>query len=365
MKSKHTKDLRMPNPLTKPNWEHASSRFMCVTPGVIDLLQTNFINRISLVDAIPGIDSDTAGVIVAESLEADRIWNLPPDQLLSGFNQGPESDFKSAVLAELLFEAAEVAHMEVRPDTGQNLWAVAMASLEKIARSLTASPLLWYEDIYFELAQAAQRDVPEEALDWLKRSLVHNLHFDEGSNGVQILRDLAESCLAKGELERGLQMLTALLNHAPEDVWTYNLIAISFDRFGLTKLGLQAIERGLQLIDLRGDEDRLRKQFEECRINMQNSTLRDREVDINPMVIDAFQESLNLDFDAGQPRPIAQLCLELVPDLDRITVKRPLTSAQMPLPDPRKTFQLLSQLKASTQKKRTRRRRRKSKHSDA
>jgi hypothetical protein len=147
----------MPNPMTRPNWEHASSRYMCVTPEVIDLLQTNFINGISLVDAIPGIDSNTAGVIVAESLEADRIWNLPPDQLLSGFNQGPESDFKSAVLAELLFEAAEVAHKEDRHDTEQNLWSVAMASLEKIARSLTASPLLWYEDIYFELAQNAQK----------------------------------------------------------------------------------------------------------------------------------------------------------------------------------------------------------------
>jgi hypothetical protein len=191
------------------------------------------------------------------------------------------------------------------------------------------------------------------------------LHFDEGSNGVQILRDLAESCLAKGELERGLQMLTALLHHAPEDVWTYNLIAISFDRFGLTQIGEQAIQRGLQLLDAKGDKERLRQQFERCKIDMQNSSLRGREAEISPKYIDALQDALNLDFDAGQPRPIAQLCLELVPDLDRITVKRPLTSAQMPLPDSERALQLLSQLKVPTQKKRTRRRRRKSKHSDA
>ena len=31
------------------------------------------------------IDGDAAAVIVAESLDPDRGWNLPPDQLLTGF----------------------------------------------------------------------------------------------------------------------------------------------------------------------------------------------------------------------------------------------------------------------------------------
>jgi hypothetical protein len=355
----------MPNSLTRPIWEHASSRFICVTPGVINLLQTNFFNGISLVDAVPGINSDTAAVIVAESLEGDRVINLPPDQLLTGFNQGPESDFKSAVLAEMLFVAADVAHQTQLHDPQRNLQAIAMASLEKIAGSPTASPLLWYEDIYLELAQNTQKDAPEEALNWSKRSLAYNLRFHEGSNGVPILRDLAEFYLAKGELEHGLRMLISLLHHAPNDIWTYNLIAISFNRFGLTHLGMQAIERGLQLMDAKGDEEHLRKQFEDCRIDMQKSTLRDRETDVSPMIIDTFQNALKLDFDAGQPRSIAHLSRELVSDLDQVPVKRPLTSAQMPLPDPEKTYQLLSQLKVSTPKKRTRHRRRKAKQSDA
>jgi hypothetical protein len=226
-----------------------------------------------------------------------------------------------------------------------------MASLEKIARSPTASPLLWYEDIYLELAQGAQRNASREALDWHKRSLAYNLHFDEGSNGVQILRDLAESYLDFGELEHGLQMLTALLHQAPDDIWTYNLMAISFDRFGLAQLGTQAIQRGLQLINAKGDEEHLRQQLENCMTAMQDSPLRGREADVGPMVIDALQEALALDFNGGQRQPIIDLCREFVPDLDLIPVKRPLQPAQMPLPDPEKTYQLLSQLKTSIPKK--------------
>jgi tetratricopeptide (TPR) repeat protein len=221
----------------------------------------------------------------------------------------------------MLFNAAEMARQQKRQDDEQKLWALAMASLEKIARSPNASPLLWYEDIYLELAQGAQSDASEEALNWHKRSLAHNLRLYDGSSGVPILRDLAESYLAKGELERGLQILTALLHHMPDDIWTYNLMAISFDRFGLTQLGAQAIQRGLQFINAKGDEEGLRQQLERCKIDMLNSSLHGREADINPKVTDALRDALNLDFDAGQPRPIAELSRELVPDLDRIVVK--------------------------------------------
>jgi hypothetical protein len=336
---------------------------MSVTYGVIDLLQTNFFNRISLVDAIPGMDGDTAAMIVAESLEADRVWNLPPDKLLAGYAQRPENDFKSAILAEILFETSDVAFKEKLQEAEGNYWALAMASLEQIARSPTASPLLWYEDIYFELAQGAQKDSPEESLDWHKRSLAHNLLFNEGESGVQILRDLAESHLFKGDLERGLRMLAALLHHTPDDIWTYNLMAITFDKLGLTQLGSQAIQRGLQLINAKGDEEQLRQQFENYMIAMQNSSLHGREADVSPRVIDIFQEALALDFDAGQRQPIIDLCRELVPDLDLIPVKSPLKPAQIPLPDPEETFQLLSRLVALPPKKRTHRGKRKSKRS--
>ena len=38
-------------------------------------------------------------------------------------------------------------------DEVANWWAYSMATLEEILKSPLASPLLWYEDIYFEVAQ--------------------------------------------------------------------------------------------------------------------------------------------------------------------------------------------------------------------
>lgn len=343
--------------MIKPTWHHAGSRYMCVTHGVIDDLQTRFFNNLSLEGAIPDIDGERAAVIVAESLEADRIWNLPPDQLLTGFTQGPESDFKSAALSEMFFEAVESSPQDEPDDAKRDIWAMAIAGLEKVARSPTASPLLWYEDIYFNLSQY---DTSQKALDWLKRSLAHNLHFHTGNIEKQILRDLADAHLTNGDLERGLQMLIALLHHEPDDIWTYNLMAISFDQFGLTRLGEEAIQRGLQLLDVKGDEEQLRPQLEDCKRRMQTSASPGREAELKPALIEAFQAALTLDFDAGEPKPIAALCHQLVPDLDQIPFKRPLKPDQMPLPDRDRIFHALSQSETSTPKKKTRRGRRRS-----
>ncbi len=349
----------MPVSWIKPTWEHAVSRFMCVTLGVIDVLQTNFLNEIGLDNEIPGIDREAAAVIVAESLEADRVWNLPPDQLLGGFNQGPESDFKTAVLAEMLFTADQEAQQQNRQNSQADFWALAMASLEKIALTPTASPLLWYEDIYWELAQDAGKDAPDETLDWLKRGLVHNLHFNAGNNGIPILRDLVDVYIANGELEHGLNMLTALLHQAPDDIWTYNLVAITFDKYGLDGLGIQATQRGLQLLDAKGDPEDLRPQLEDCLKDMQSNQSQDREADIPPGIKVAFRTALELDFDAGKRGPIADLCRELVPDLDRIIVKTRLNPAQIPLPDREKIIQHFIYGADATPKKKTRRGRRK------
>lgn len=332
---------------------------MCVTPGVIDVLQTNFLNGMRLENVVPGIDWETAAVIVAESLEADRVWNLPPDQLLSGFNLGPESDFKTAVLAEILFTADQDVEKQSRQNSKIDLWALAMASLEKIALSPTASPMLWYEDIFWELAVGARNDDPNEALDWFKRSLAHNLHFNAGDNGISILLDLVDIHILHRELEQGLDILTALLHHAPDDIWIYNFIAITFDQDGLVRLGIQATQRGLQLLDAEGDPEGLRSQLEEILKTMKSKQDQDREADIPPAVKQAFQSALALDFEAGTRGAVADLCRELVPDLDRTFVKSRLTPTQIPLPDREKTIQYFTGRAAVPPKKKTRRGRRK------
>jgi tetratricopeptide (TPR) repeat protein len=343
----------------KPTWEHAGSRFMRMTLGVVDVLQTNFLNGISLDNEIPGMNRETAAVIVAESLEADRVWNLPPDKLLDGLNQGPESDFKTAVLAEMLFAAGQEAQQQNRQSSQVDFRAFAMASMEKIALTPTASPMLWYEDIFWELAQSVLKDDPDQTLDWFKRSLVHNLKFNDGNNGIPILRDLSNTYLEMGNLESGLNMLTALLHHEPDDIWTYNLAAITFDHYGLVRLGIQATQRGLQLLDAKGDPEDLRSQLEDSLKVLQSSKGQDREADILPEAKEAFQTALELDFDASKRGPIADICRELIPDLDHTFVKSKLTSAQFPLPNREEIIQYFTQGAVAAPKKKTRRRHRK------
>jgi hypothetical protein len=102
--------------------EHAFSRYMNLTVGVIEKLQQDYFAGRDLGCSVPNIDADTAAIIVAESLEADRIWNLPPKRLLSGeFGKGKRSDFKRAALAEILFGVVDVARENARQAAGARL----------------------------------------------------------------------------------------------------------------------------------------------------------------------------------------------------------------------------------------------------
>jgi hypothetical protein len=50
-------------------------------------------------------------------------------------------------------------------------------------------------------------------------------------------------------------------------------------------------------------------------------------------VLADLRAALALDFDAGEGRPIADLCRELVPDLDQVPVKRRWEKPDLPPPD--------------------------------
>lgn len=325
---------------TKPYKEHAGSRYMCVTMGVIEALQQAYFAGRDLGAVVPGMDADRAALVVAETLEADRVWNLPPARLFSDeVDLSPMTDFKRAALAELLFGVSDVVRDKEDHEKAREWWALAMASLQECVESPTASPLLWYEDIFLELAYGARGNKFEpgdihEAMSWLKRGLAYNLRYNEGGDAMNTLRDLAEMHIAAGELDTGLSMLTALLQNDPADIWTYNTMAISFDNYGLTDLGTAATQRGLALIDAKGDEEKLRDQLEGCLEQMRTAETHGREADVTPAVLADLRAALTLDFDAGQPRPIADLCHDLVPDLGTLPVKRPLTLADLPLPAP-------------------------------
>jgi hypothetical protein len=316
-----------------PSQEHAGSRYVCVTMGVIEKLQRDYFAGRDLGQSIPGMDATTAAVIVAESLEADRLINTPPHELFSR-PFGPVSDWTRTVLAEMFFEVARLAReKEGYPGQERDFWALAWASLEEVLDSPTASPLLWYEDIFFDVGQELRVSGEPRAIEFFKRALAHNLRYNEGISVDSLLKDLAETYLWFDDLDAGLTILTALLSNDPGDIWTYNLMAITFDRFGLTEVGTEATRRGLELIEATGDPEKLRDQLLGCLGDMKQSERRGREADVDPAVLADLRAALALDFDAGEHRPVAELCRELVPDLDQVPVKLPPEEPDLPPPD--------------------------------
>jgi hypothetical protein len=159
------------------------------------------------------------------------------------------------------------------------------------------------------------------------------LHHSDGDWVVPLLRDLAEVYLSVGDLDTGLRVFTTLLHHDPADIWTYNVMAISFDRFGLTEVGAEATRRGLELLDAYDDPKDLRDQLNGCLERMRTSECHGREAEVTPTVLAEVRAALALDFDDSKPRTPEALCRELVPDLDKMPVKRPMTPADFTLLD--------------------------------
>jgi tetratricopeptide (TPR) repeat protein len=316
--------------------DHAFSRYMCVSAGAIDKLQRDYLAGRNLAQSIPGIDATMAAVIVAESLEADRLWDTLPEMLLGKSPpepQGELSDFGQATLAELFFAAADQAREAGDEKRELVFRALASGTLEELLDSPTASPMLWYDDIFHDVGQELRRLGQPRAVEFFKRALAHNLHHDEGRNAANGLRDVAETYLWLDRLDEGLDILAAMLRNDPADVWTYNLMAILFDGFGLTEIGTQATRRALELIEARGDPHGLRDQLLDCLDILARSERHGREADVDPAVLADLRAALALDFDAGEGRPIADLCRELVPDLDQVPVKRRWEKPDLPPPD--------------------------------
>ena len=313
--------------------EHATCRYAAATMPVIDALQSAYAAGRDLSGVIPGIDETVGAVIVAESLEADALENAPADVIFTR----PFDDFSDwalAVLAEVLLAVfREMAgSTQPIPDHLQTLQARAWAALDQTLDATTASPLLWYEDIYFDVAQEYRMRGDPRALSILKRGLAHSIHFNDGSNAEPFLRDLAETHLFLGEFDEALLLYTALIRNEPDNIWHYNSISWAFVEAGLARLGIQATKRGLSLISATGDPESLNDQFRDSLACLEASREADREQEIDLALLAEFRDCLALPFDAGRRIPYPTLAHELVSDLTSVPVKRP---AQMPaLPPP-------------------------------
>ena len=326
---------------------HALSRYAAATEGVIEVCQQDYAaGHKDVGREIPYLDPTTATLIAIQSLAADALLDAPPPVLLAA-PFGPLDDWSLAVLAELLLSSIgeisdkEAGLQESRAWLTQRAWD----ALEQALDSPTASPLLWYEDIFCDLAERYRLQKDPRAIALLKRGLAHSLRHDKGANAANFLRDLAEMHLYRGDLDQGLKILTGLLRHDPANIWTYNTAGFALGHAGLAELGLEATRRGLEVIAATGDPEKLRDQFLDCLADLRQNQAQGREGDLNPATLAGFRAALALDTSASPGQPIAALCRELVPDRDQVPVKEPpelpapslqSQGRQHPLPQPRR-----------------------------
>mgnify|MGYP005866627193 CR=1 FL=1 len=89
-------------------------------------------------------------------------------------------------------------------------------------------------------------------------------------------------------------------------------------------VGLKEQSDGEIGADVWGDQEGVREQFVDHLKQIRQIRGNSRESEITPDALSALRAALSLDFGAGRYTDAAELAHELVPDLERIPVKRPL-----------------------------------------
>jgi hypothetical protein len=94
--------------------------------------------------------------------------------------------------------------------------------------------------------------------------------------------------------------------------------------------GIEATRRGLDVLAVTDDPEGLHDQLLRSLDDLRQGENRGREVDVAPSVLADFRAVLALDLGAGLYRPITELCRELIPDLDQVSVKGPPQAPDLP-----------------------------------
>jgi len=305
--------------------QHATTRYQQIVEAVVGELQRTVISGGDLYKVAPWISHENKRIIVAETLDADRVMALSVRTLLVGDDDevGPLTDYKCAVMAERLMEASGGSSQAGRDARVNEL-------LTLVGRSPTAGPLLAYESLYRDLAETALLDGDRSALDWLMRALAHNNRFHKSDDLAFQLIDIASAHLQLGDLDEGLSLLARLIQQDPANQWTYRFMATGFGVLGLADLGLKGTRRGLQLLDEYGDPEDLHDEFLMAEFDVRASVKRGREAEVSSDVMAEMEAALALDFSASERRP-AGLPLDVpVPGLDEVPVKRPMRFTDVP-----------------------------------
>ncbi len=318
--------------MTPQRYCSLGSRYCCVTPLAIEAC----IDAVRLGNeesALPGFGAREAALVARDVLEAERLLDLEPAELTAGL-PALHGDWAHACLVEVLEYAAMKFRQAQEYDGAVRSESLAHDTRLQIVASPWCSPLLWYGDIFFDVAQEQARRKERACLEMQRRHLAHELRFDEGLNARAGLQDLAWFHVALGEAEHGLRIYAELVRDDPSDVWSYNSIAMCLCENGLPELALKAAERGLALTRLK-DEHGLKAQLRDL-----TQELKDLRDELYPSTAALLQEALALDVNSGPRRPPHELCRLIVPDIDTVATKGP-----EPMPDAEQLASLRRELR--------------------
>jgi tetratricopeptide (TPR) repeat protein len=207
-------------------------------------------------DVIPGFSGHKVALVARDVIEVLQAGDLKR-------SAPPGGDWLRTIAAESRFaEAARLWQLR-KESEAKTATTHGQEILEGVAASSDRSPVLFYEDIYFEAAQSLLRRSDRRALERHNQRVADLLRDPKAPNLMMALRDLAVVHLKLGDYPEGLAMLAALLRHDSSDPWTFNALALDLPRLGFAAEGRLAAERGLELVHQYDDPDQLAKQLTE------------------------------------------------------------------------------------------------------
>jgi len=168
------------------------------------------------------------------------------------------------------------------------------AVIELILRSPEHGELVAYDELYFDLMENERwtGNIPP-ALRWAYAAFAYEEQHSPGLNRMGRYRDVGETYLQAEAFDTGLAIFTRCLEADPADVWTYNILALSLPRIGLSDLAVEMLDRGLELV-ARDDSEGLKDQFEGLRREAVDKAAhsQSRLSEVNPKILDALRAAM-------------------------------------------------------------------------
>jgi tetratricopeptide (TPR) repeat protein len=300
---------------------YLASRFAACTQGLLDKCVCAVATADDLDHVIPDYPGHRVALVardVLEVLEAGPLDRAEP----------PGRDWLRTVVAEARFFEADRLRRQGDREGARAAWDRGRDILAEVAASSDRSPVLWYEDIYFEAVQALLRRGDRLALVRQTECIAEGLRHPECPNVVAEMRDLAVVHLELGDYREGLALLAALHRNDPSDPWAYNAVALDLPRFGLPFLARLAAERGLELLARGDDKERLTEQFHDL---LREARKAEDRCDAPRDAVDDLRDALHAPFDTKGSESSRELALRLVPGLATARVKElpPMPSADV------------------------------------